>query len=340
MVDVYSLKNYIINNPELIEVILEKAGFHNIKYYKHRQEYRCAREEGRNPTSVRVKTDTLSATCFSTNVKGDIITLVQNKLFMDFPTTIKRIVSWVGFEGEEKIQEYELPFDGFYKKIKRLKTIEPYDIKTYPESILDQYLNMPNKLFLEDGIPVDVQKRFKIGYDSVTNRITIPWYSTNGIVGVMGRLNKRELDDHEIKYYPLYAFPKSNVIYGYVENYNNILNEGIILISESEKSTMRLAGMGINVGVSLGGCFISEIQANLIKSMFSKTILVLLDEGLDEEHSREIAEKLKMNGIFKNHVGYVYDRNNLFLPKDSKLAPADLDKKTLKQLINHCTIWL
>lgn len=340
MIDVYSLKNYIINNPELIEIILHKAGFHKITHNKHRREVRCAREEGRNPTSVRVKTDTLSAVCFSTNIKGDLITLVQSKLYTDFPTTIKRIAAWIGFEGEEKIQEYELPFGGFFKQIKRLKTIEPYDLKTYPETILDQYVNKPNKLFLEDGIPVDVQERFNIGYDSVTNRITIPWFSTNGIVGVMGRLNKRELEDHEIKYYPLYAFPKSQVIYGYVENYSNILDKEAVLISESEKSTMRLAGMGINVGLSLGGCFISETQANLIKSMFPKTIIIMLDEGLDESHSREVAEKLKINSFFKNNVGYVYDRKNLFLPKDSKLAPADLDKSTLKQLIKHCTTWV
>src|SRR5690606_39934074 len=61
-------------------------------YYieKRDDEYRCARDSGRNPTSVRVKIDTLSARCFSTNLNGDIITLVQSKLYTKFTDTIKK----------------------------------------------------------------------------------------------------------------------------------------------------------------------------------------------------------------------------------------------------------
>ena len=48
------------------------------------------------------------------------------------------------------------------------------------------------------------------------------------------------------------------------------------MIGESEKHSMALASKGLNVGVSLGGSFLSEIQANHIKSMFPKKSLVMI----------------------------------------------------------------
>lgn len=74
--------------------------------------------------------------------------------------------------------------------------------------------------------------------------------------------------------------------------------------------------------------------------MFPKRILVMLDEGLEEEHSVEIAKNLKFENFFQNDVGYVFDKENMYLPKGSKLAPADLDKDTLHRLIRNCTIWV
>ncbi|PWG68157.1 hypothetical protein DEM28_25105, partial [Enterobacter mori] len=59
----------------------------------------------------------------------------------------------------------------------------------------------------------------------------------------------------------------------------------------------------------------------------------MMDEGLDEEHSLTIAKSLKFENFFKNEVGYIFDRENKYLPKGSKMAPADLDKRSLECLI-------
>lgn len=339
--DVSSLKNYIINNPEYIELILEQTGFHYIEYNKMRNEYRCAREEGRNPTSVKINEKTLAATCFSTNLKGDLVTLVQSKIYTSFPNTIKRIAEIVDFKDTGKQEEYSLPFGGFYKQIAKLRSDEFFDLETYSDDILNRFEIVPNMLFYEDGILPEVQNKFQIGYDSVTGRISVPWRSFSGeLVGVMGRLNKKELTDEDVKWFPIIPFPKSKTLYGYVENYNSILEKKFVLISESEKGTLQLSSKGLNFGVSLGGSFLSEFQANNIKSMFPETIIVMLDEGLSEDHSMEIAVQLKSNKFYKNKVGYVYDKKNMYLPKGSKMAPADLDKNYLKKLIDDCTIWI
>lgn len=337
--NVYNLKNHIIENPEYIELILEEVGFHNIS--RRGDEIRCARESGRNPTSVRVNIDTLSSTCFSTNLKGDLITLVQSKIYTTFPNTIKKIANIIDFKDKEKQEEFVLPFGGFFKKIARLRDDDTFDIETYSEDMLNRFELTPNLLFYEDGILPSVQREFKIGYDSVTSRIAVPWRTFSGeIAGVMGRLNKRDVSDDETKWFPILSFPKSKTLYGYVENYNHIREKEFIMIGESEKFTLQTHSKGLNVGVSLGGSFMSEVQANHIKSLFPKVILVGMDEGLSQDHSIEIARQLKSDKYYRNKVGYLYDKKNDYLPKGSKLAPSDLDKNSLKKLIEHCTVWI
>lgn len=338
--DVYGLKNHIISNSELIELVLEKTGFHNIDdSFGRGKEYRCARKAGRNPTSVKVNKQTLGATCFSTNLKGDLITLVQSKLMISFPQAIKKISEIVDYKFNITEDTY-VPFGGYYKNIARLKNnLEVVDIEVYSDDILDQFQIMPNLLFYEDGILPEVQIKYKIGYDSVSGRIAVPWYSFDGqICGIMGRINRREVRDDETKWFPILPFPKSKTLYGFVENYNSIQEKSAIMIGESEKHSLQLSSKGLNIGVSLGGSFLSEIQSNNIKSLFPKKIFVMMDEGLNEEHSREIAKQLKVERYYKNKVYYVYDKNNIYLPKGSKMAPADLDKNSLSMLIKNCSI--
>jgi DNA primase len=156
----------------------------------------------------------------------------------------------------------------------------------------------------------------------------------------MGRLNKKELSDEDVKWFPIIPFPKSKTLYGFVENYSSIQEKRFVMLGESEKFSLQLNSKGLNVGIGLVGSFISEIQANHIKSLFPNTIIVGMDEGLSEEHSYEIAKQLKSDKYYKNKVGYIFDKDNMYMPKESKLAPSDLDKNTLKLLIENCTKWI
>lgn len=340
--DVHSLKNYLINNEDSIYDVLENTGFHYIDdTFNGGLEFRCAWSEDENPTAVRVNKETLDAQCFSRGVKGDLITLIQEKLNCSFPKSLRVISNIVNFKETEQIQ-YQLPFGGFYTKIKKLRNDDIIDIETYSESILEEYCQLPNTMFMEDGISPQVQMKFKVGYSTSTNRITVPWYSMDGtsVIGIMGRLNKREVTTEENKWFPVISFPKSKGLYGFSENYKTIREKGIVMISESEKGTMQLLSKGLPIGLSLGGNSLSKIQANHIKSMFPETILVGFDEGLDEDHSRAVAQELKMQNYFKNKVGYIYDKSGLYLKKGMKQSPSDLPKKELHKLIKECVTWV
>ena len=337
--DVYGLKQHIINNPHLIEKVLEESGFCNIRDLG--SEIRCARDEDKNPTSIKVTKDTLSSVCFSTNVKGDLITLIQKRTGMNFPETLKTISSMTGYKFNDSPVEIIIPFGGFFKNIGVNKGTGSIDIKCYDESMLAEYERISNKMFIEDGITPEVQERYGVGYDVITGRITVPWYSLNmKLCGIMGRLNRREIESYEMKWFPVIPFEKSKTIFGYKQNYETIQEKDITIVGESEKFPMQLSSMGLDVGLALGGCYMSEIQANHIKALFTSRILIALDEGLDEEHSIEVAKSVKFNTLFGNKVGYIYDREGIYLPKGSKLSPSDMGKETFEKLVRNCTHWI
>lgn len=339
--DVHALKSYILTKPELIELILEKSGFYDISDdYSGGVEYRCARSEGSNPTAVRVNKDTLKAQCFSTNVSGDIVTLVMSKIKKSFPKSVEFIAKVVNFE-EVDVAEYQLPFGGFFTQLQSFIKNEPVKLITYDESILNNYYMYPNKMFYQDGINVETQLKYQIGYDVNTDRIVVVWRSMSGeIIGLMGRKNKREVEDGENKWMPILKFPKSLTLFGFSDNYKSIQESGVVIITESEKGTMQLSSMGIDVGLSLGGSNLSEYQANNIKSLFPKKIILALDEGLNREIPHHMAEQLKINKYFKNDVGYIYDKNGLYLPVGSKMSPTDLPKEDLKSLLKNHVTWI
>lgn len=335
--NIHNLKEEIKENDELISLILEDVGFTDISdEYSQGNEYRCAWEEGGNPTSVRVSKSTLSADCFSKGIKGDIITLVQEKLNISFTKALSRISKVINFEDVNA--EITLPFGGFFNEILSVVDDSNGDIETYDESILNDYLIMPSSRLLRDGICCDIQDKYQIGYDVTTGRILVPWRSLSGeLVGIMGRLNKEEIEDHENKWFPILKFPKSKTIFGFSENYRAIQHASFVMIGESEKHPMKLSSMGIDLGLGLGGSNLSQFQANNIKSLFPKRILVCMDEGLDESVSRDIAKQLKIDTFFENEVGYIYDAENKYLPKGSKMSPSDLPLEEMKKLIVECT---
>lgn len=336
--NVHALKEYIINNEEFIPLILESVGFTDVDgNFGQGNEYRCAWEDGSNPTSVRVRKDTLKANYFATGINGDLITLVREKQNLSFPDALRLIKKIVKYEDVDI--EVKLPFSGFFNEVLNVSDNDFSDLEVYNESLLDKYLIAPSKMFLDDGISIEVQEKHKIFYDIMTDRIGVPWRDLSGnLIGMMGRLNKYKLEEYENKWMPIISFQKSKTIFGFSENYESIQSESMIVISESEKATLQLSSSGVNLGLSLGGSTLSQFQANNIKSLFAKKIIIGLDEGLDESVSVEMAEKLKMDAFFKNEVFYINDKNNKYLLKGSKMSPSDLPIEVFKKLVVECSV--
>lgn len=357
--NISQLKETIIANPEYIQDILEHIGLFKIKDYG--KEYRCAKYEDGSATGVCIVKDTLKYFYRGRDgeITGDIFTLVQDQEQVNFTDAIKIICEATGLSQEQFNKSEDvtiLPFGGYFKGLKGSSDDYYQELPTYPESILEQYDRIPATRFTKDGINVKVQHDFKVSYDYESDRILVPWRNPAGqIIGIMGRYNGDDFEERNLaKWFPIIKFPKSQVLFGFSENYYDIQKSRIIVIGESEKFPMQLRSMekpivnmetgeilryeSYNFGLAVGSHSVSQVQKKLIHSCFPDTIIIAFDEGIEEEYLIETAKKLQYeNSFFQTKVGYIYDKNNLYLPKGSKASPSDFGKEIFDKLILNCT---
>lgn len=312
-----------------------------ITYRNQKNELRFSREDGHNPTAMRLKLDTLKFDGFSINEHGNLYSLVMKTKKFSFPKALRYIAETLGLEKSQFSQKIRYPFGGFYKGLMKEIQEPEYSMTTYDESILDEYAHKYNLMFFQDGINFQTQDFFNIGFDLESLRITVPEYTLDGkLCGIMGRLNDSKCSKDE-RWLPIIPCSRSLTLYGYHHNYETIQQKNLVIVGESEKFVQQLHSMGSYVGLATCGCDISDIQAKHLKALMTSKIILAYDEGLEEEKVRLQAEKLILNNaVFNNRVGYVFDKDNLILPAGSKASPSDLGKAAFIELIKNHVIWL
>lgn len=339
--NVVRLNNYLSNNIDAIQIILEKLNCDNIKYIHSRNEFRCSRESGKNPTAVRINCETLRFICYSTNEQGSVYNLVMLKKNFSFPEALRWVAKSLGLNSGNLADKMALPFGGFYKNILHTITEPELHMTTYPEETLDVYGHNLNLSFLKDGIDFQTQEKFQIGYDHETDRITIPQWSVNGeLVGVMGRSNDIDIP-HEYRWLPIIPCSRSYTLFGYHQNYQAIQQQQLVVITESEKGVMQMSSMGYDFGLATCTKTISDTQARYIKALRVEKIILAYDQGVPENDLIKEAQKVMVNNaIYNNKVGYIYDPQGNILTLDKKESPTDKNIKEFQTLVNKYTKWI
>ena len=336
MVNILDLKQKIIDNAdEYIPLILENLNCKKIKKIKN--EYRATSPDGSNSTSVVVKINNLFSECYTPelSVKGDLFILIQKFNNCNFNESINFIQKILRIETVKLKPKIEV-FDGYYKKFRRYYSDEKV-LQIYSESELKKYLFMPHRRFLKDGISIETQLKYEIGYNLEQNRIIVPWRHmfTGELIGIMGRYNDDIIPDGENKWFPLIAFSKSLALFGYYQNYNNMINSTVIIV-ESEKGVMQLDSMDIPNGVAVGGHTISTEHKRLIDILYPKNVIVAFDSDIPEEILKKEAKKLISNNQFNNaNISYIFDRQEKIMKPEMKISPTDLDKDILRELLQN-----
>ncbi len=323
---IIKIKNKLRDKAELIIHILNELGCENIKPLKG-NEIRWGSSNG-----SKINIETLAYTSFSNNHKGDVITMVSILKNIDLGQAIKWLAKELGLNyGYCEKFKVTLPFNGFFKSYSKIKDNDENQPKTYPIERLKAYTGRLNTLWIEDNISLQTQELFDIGLDFETNRIVIGWKDVNSeLVGIMGRLNKKELSDNDSKYLPIIPFNKSKVLYGLDVNYSNILENGTVIVVESEKSVLKGYELGYKNIVALGGNNISQRQSELIKSL-CVNVVISLDEGIDIGHSLEQAKKCKIQNPFFNNEVYVMKVDDL----PNKHSVFDMDKEIIDDYLKN-----
>jgi len=331
------IKDYFKDNREEIFRLLEYYEFENLKTYA--QQIRFSLDGSEDGSANRIKLSSLSYKNYKTGEGGDIISLIQTKNNWGFVETLKQLYIFAGLKPSEKRTATQFPFGGFYKSI--IKDCEcDTELEPLNEDILNGYELSQFEMFKSDGISYQTQLDFRLRYDENSNRIAIPIYADCGLVGVLGRYNGNK--EGVAKYLPIVPYSKSQVLFGYVENYKDLISSDRIYVAESEKAVMQCRDMGIRNVVALGGSSISKTQKKILYTLNPKEIIMCYDEGFlrrqveDAIHSNlevvsdENVEKyskikieervvdLCMKNDFVNvKVGYTWDKEGELKSKQS-----------------------
>lgn len=325
------IKERLIENPEKLVELLEDFGFEHINH--RNTEIRFARSDsGGANISIRLKNNPYCVVFdWSRGVTTDIISYIIQEKSVDFREVLQATKRILGLGNDWRPQQKRVLFGGIYQNLTRLN--REIQLKTYDETVLDQYEKFGNLRFLRDGISLDAQKFWDIRFSVEDNRIIIPIRNEySDLVGAKGRLNG-DSDEENPKY--LYTIPvaMSQLLYGYSENYQYLYGNDVILV-ESEKSVMQAWDFGVRNIVALGSHSLSEKQTKLLLQLQPKRVIIAMDEGLEFEHTKRNADMIKnFGGMLVPEIWY-WD-STMDLDIDSKSSPTDSGKEKFEEIMEE-----
>ena len=326
------VKEKLLEQPESIEHILDTFGFDKIRI--RNRELRCAFEPGMNPTAVVIRlqdNENLFVKDYERNLSLDIINYLIKSKNIPFKDVMNVIKQELHLDSIYNYKRKSGLFGGLYDKISRSNG--EISVTTYPEEILKQYGQTPNLLWLKDGISLSTQRKWGVGFDVVSQRITLPIRTSTGeIMSIKGRLNGIP-EEFEPKYLYLVQGPMSQTLFGYSENYSS-LYENEVLVVESEKSVLILDSWGYNNVVALGSNSLSSTQAKLLLSLNPKRVTFMLDKSLSLDNTKRNADLLKTFCTMRQlEIRYWNWEYNITL--EDKAAPCDDTKAEFEYILQH-----
>ena len=323
------IKKELLDNPEKLKELLEYFNFYNVHIHQSYISFGRAQDTSKKSIVVRLeKNDYLYVTDYARNISKDLFSYISEQRLVDFKDIIGVVRNILGIDDFGLFNESRGIFGGFYEKIRKRSE---YSVRTYDESVLDKYIPLANKRFIDDNISIAAQQFFGIRYDVESQGIVIPIHNQIGeLIGAKVRCNY-EVQDGEMKYYYLIPCQASQTLYGYSQNYNYLTNN-IIYIYEAEKSIMQCFSYGIRNCVALGSGSISRKQVRMLLELNPKKIIFMHDVGYDLENILRNINMVKNYSRFSEvELGYWDFFDRLY---DNKVSASDLGKKELLRIMD------
>lgn len=317
--EVSKLKEYIHSNGK-VEYVLDQIGCKYITkkdYYWH-----CANYNGDNRQAIVVyDNELLYCDNYTRDIKGnknssDIIDLVMYNKNLPFFKALKYLCDTLGIDYYDMSNDEDVPESlKLTQMLLDMNSGEYIDddckLRPISENILNYYKNYCNTMFENDNISYEVQKLFEIGYDDLTNHITIPIRDELGnLVGVKGRYFGEDYTNS--KYIYLEKCARSRILFGLDKSYQYIKDLGYVYVGESEKFVMQMFNMGYKNSVSTGGKKISRQQKNKLASLGVRIVFVF-DKDVNLEELKNIAGSFP-DGV---EINAIIDSGNLLTEKES-----------------------
>lgn len=324
--DKESIKKHLKDNPVKIQEILESLGCTYIKIGSKRVSC-CNPEEGSdNKGAISIKlNDSLSTSDYTRpafqqiSQYTDFFSLIQFIKECTLPEAINYVCQMCGFKytsslkGGKRSSSYD-----FLKKYKRslnkTNKFENIEEVILDERFTERFIRCTCDLFVQDGINEKTQEKFGVSFDTLDNRIVFPIRNYNGkLLSFKGRTNDKDFRIKGIpKYFYYYPICAEYYLYGYYENYYDLLDAKEIYVGEAEKFVLQLDSMEVNNCVGVSKKVISPYQVMQLLKL-GKPIVIMFDKDVTLEEI--LNECAKFKGLID--VYYVIDENNLTSGKES-----------------------
>lgn len=343
--DTISLKKYIYENKK-IEYVLGEIKCQHIQYHPNKDYFSCSNFDGDNPSAINVKNNEYLNVINWTRQKefgegSDIITLVEYNKKINFIEAIKYLHQILDLPFEFKRQKEKPkkkfdPLEVFTRQLRcNRRVVNVDDIHVLEDELLNDFVPMLHIDWLREGIMPWARDKFNIAYSYRRKRIVIPHYywMTNELIGFNMRTAVPNYEEFGIKkYYLSNGYNKSLNLYGYCQNKDEIEKKGYCTLVESEKSVLKRFSLGDGSCLALSGKSLSTEQIQIIRSLNIKELIICLDNDVDINEVRWIAEQ------FKNFVkvSYIKDSMGILGDKDS---PCDASNKDYQFLFENRIVY-
>lgn len=268
---------------------------------------------------------------------GDIFSLISylefesplddlQQTFRDSLLFITSLFGWSASSGRRsRKKDYVAPLKQLASVSKDFAERVPN--KVISESVMNNFRLIPDHGWYEEGISIETQELYQIGYDFPTARITIPIRNEHGeLVGVKGRsIKNSDVSDYNPKYMYIYNCNISQEWFNMDKARDSILKEKKVYIFESEKSVMKMHSYGEYNSLAISSSDISEIQIRMIKNLGLDIDIVLC---YDKDKSVDEVKKQAKRFTNRNVYGIIDIENRL----GAKDAPVDMGKDVWNKL--------
>jgi len=326
------IKEALLKDNNNIVSLLEEYDFCHISLRPN--EIRFARDEkgGRN-ISIRLQNNEwLNVADFARGYSGDIFSFIAQERGITFREVLLTTKKILGLDDHWEPKKKASLFGGIYQSVGKNAKLE---LRTYDESILNQYPKQGNLRFLKDYISLESQMKFGLAYSIESQRILIPIRDIFGsLAGVKARRNYETDYEDDPKY--IYEWPcqKSLLLYGAHENYQHLMNADRIVIGESEKFVLACDSYNYNSAVSIMGSTLSSEQAKILLGFNAKEYCFMMDEGLPIETIYRNAELLKSFAAMREcKITYFDWRDSLSV--GDKESPTDGGKENFYYILKN-----
>lgn len=337
-----------IFNEDRIEELLEQLGCWDIMTEQHGILYVAGLPDGNNSRSVQIKnTESLSVNIRSKGITGSIFDLVSYILFesetqQEMKDTLSKSKFWIcnKLNYPEFIDEFYRVTSDIQEPIKKYNDwLKKTSTKANKNNIINEVLSdkyikeyevIPYYEWYKDGLSIATQKKFQVGIDVNTERITFPVHNKNGeMIGIKGRYcgKNKEIED---KYKYLYLKPcnKSLELFNLHRAMPHIQRLKEVIVVEGGKTTMFLTQWKYPNSVSIEGDSLSPVQVRLLKELgLDIKYIFAYDKDKDAEYVKKEASKL--TGRMK--YGIIDIENKL----ENKDSPIDKGKEVWESLYKN-----